>query len=205
MRLVLLATILSFTALPALADEAVLDWKSQATPHDFDRLDRYEDAVTKGMMESRVAGEENGSYNELVSVMEEETVEADPEKLKGQWNCRTIKAGGPFAGFVVYGWFRCEIREREGRLFFEKLSGSQRVSGYLYPRDEKSWVLLATPNEGRSGPIRDYSGPEGGVTDPQLVDEPAIVSLLKDGRARVVFPWPELESTFNVLEMERRR
>ena len=205
MRLVLLATILSFTALPALADEAVLDWKSQETPHDFDRLDRYEDAVTKGMMESRVAGEENGSYNELVSVMEEETVEADPEKLKGQWNCRTIKAGGPFAGFVVYGWFRCEIREREGRLFFEKLSGSQRVSGYLYPRDEKSWVLLATPNEGRSGPIRDYSGPEGGVTDPQLVDEPAIVSLLKAGRARVVFPWPELESTFNVLEMERRR
>jgi len=205
MRLVLLATILSFTALPALADEAVLDWKSQATPHDFDRLDRYEDAVTKGMMESRVAGEENGSYNELVSVMEEETVEADPEKLKGQWNCRTIKAGGPFAGFVVYGWFRCEIREREGRLFFEKLTGSQRQSGYLYPRDEKSWVLLATPNEGHSGPIRDYSGPEGGVTDPQLVDEPAIVSLLKDGRARVVFPWPELESTFNVLEMERRR
>ena len=85
MRLVLLATILSFTALPALADEAVLDWKSQATPHDFDRLDRYEDAVTKGMMESRVAGEENGSYNELVSVMEEETVEADPEKLKASF------------------------------------------------------------------------------------------------------------------------
>lgn len=204
MRLVLLAALLSFAVLPALAVEA-LDWRSHATPHDLDRLDRYEDAVTKGMMESRVAGEENGSYNELVGVMEAETVAADPEKLKGDWNCRTIKAGGPFAGFVVYGWFRCEIREREGRLFFEKLSGSQRMSGYLYPRDEKSWVLLATPNEGHSGPIRDYSGPEGGVTDPQLVDEPAIVSLLKDGRARVVFPWPELESTFNVLEMERRR
>ena len=202
MRLAIAAALV-IVATPLLAGEA-LDWRSQATPHDLDRLDRYEDAVTKGMMQSRVAGEENGSYNELVSVMEEEAVEADAEKLKGLWNCRTIKAGGPFAGFVVYGWFRCEIREREGRLFFEKLTGSQRQSGYLYPRDEKSWVLLATPNEGHSGPIRDYSGPEGGVTDPQLVDEPAIVSLLKDGRARVVFPWPELESTFNVLEMTRR-
>ena len=203
MRLALAAA-LFIVATPLLAGEA-LDWRARATSHDLDRLERYEDAVTKGMMESRVAGEENGTYNELVSVMEGTLVAADSEKLKGDWNCRTIKAGGPFAGFVVYGWFRCEVREREGRLFFEKLSGSQRQSGYLYPRDEKSWVLFATPNEGHSGPIREYSGPEGGVTDPQLVDEPAIVSLLADGRARAVFPWPELESTFNVLEMKRRK
>ena len=36
------------------------------------------------------------------------------------------------------------------------------------------------------------------------MDEPAIAALLEDGRARIVFPWPELESTFNVLEMKRR-
>lgn len=204
MRFAALAVLAFLAAFPALVDETALDWRSQATPHDLDRLERYEDAVTKGMMESRVAGEEHGTYNELVSVMEEETVAADPEELKGQWNCRTIKAGGPFAGFVVYGWFRCEVVEKDDRLFFEKLSGSQRQSGYLYPRDDKSWVLLAAPNEGHSGPIREYSGPEGGVTDPQLIDEPAVVSLLKDGRARIVFPWPELESTFNVLEMTRR-
>ena len=204
MRFAALAALASLAVFPVLAGETALDWRSQATPHDLDRLERYEDAVTKGMMESRVAGEEHGTYNELVSVMEEETVAADPEELKGQWNCRTIKAGGPFAGFVVYGRFRCEIVEKNGRLFFEKLSGSQRQSAYLYPRDEKSWVLLAAPNEGHSGPIRAYSGPEGGVTDPQLIDEPAVVSLLKDGRARIVFPWPELESTFNVLEMTRR-
>ncbi|PKQ09677.1 MAG: hypothetical protein CVT73_01335 [Alphaproteobacteria bacterium HGW-Alphaproteobacteria-12] len=203
MRFALLAALFSLAVFPALAGEP-LDWKSQATPHDLDRLTRYEDAVTKGMMESQVAGEENGSYNELVSVMEGETIAADPAALAGQWNCRILKAGGPFAGFVVYGWFRCEVRERDGRLFFEKLSGSQRQSGYLYPRDPKSWVLLATPNKDHSGPIRDYSGPEGGVTDPQLIDEPAVVSLLADGRARTVFPWPELESTFNVLEMKRR-
>ena len=154
MRLATLAFLASTIAFPVLGDEAAHDWKAQATPHDLDRLERYEDAVTKGMMESRVAGEEHGTYNELVSVMEEETVPADPEKLKGQWNCRTIKAGGPFTGFVVYGWFRCEIVEKNGRLFFEKLTGSQRQSGFLYERDEKSWVLLAAPNEGHSGPGR---------------------------------------------------
>ncbi|MDX5366608.1 MAG: DUF4893 domain-containing protein [Alphaproteobacteria bacterium] len=209
MRLAVLASLLSFLAFPALADgqgaaNPAPDWRSQATEIDRDKLDRYEDAVTKGMMESRVAGEEHGVYNELTSIMEGTLAPADAEKLKGQWNCRTIKAGGPFAGFVVYGWFRCEIVEKEGRLFFEKLTGSQRMSGFLYARDEKSWVLLAAPNEGHSGPIRAYSGPEGGVTDPQLMDEPAIAALLEDGRARIVFPWPELESTFNVLEMTRR-
>lgn len=207
MRLPAVLAALFLFAAPVSADEAgpAGGWKSDATAHDLDRLERYEDAVTRGMMESRVAGEENGSCNELVGVMEAETVAADPEKLKGDWNCRTIKAGGPFAGFVVYGWFRCAIVERDGRLFFEKLTGSQRQSGFLYERDEKSWVLLAAPNEGHSGPIRAYSGPEGGVTDPQMIDQPAIVSLLEDGRARAVFPWPELESTFNVLEMTRRK
>ena len=203
MRLVLFAAAFLLVTTSAFA-VAPLDWRSQATTLDLDKLERYEDAVTKGMMESRVAGEENGSYNELVRVMEAETRAADPEKLKGQWNCRTIKAGGPFAGFVVYGWFRCAVVEKEGRLFFEKLTGSQRQSGFLYERDEKSWVLLAAPNEGHSGPVRAYSGPEGGVTDPQMIDQPAIASLLADGRARIVFPWPELESTFNVLEMTRR-
>ncbi|MFN4353808.1 DUF4893 domain-containing protein [Parvibaculum sp.] len=209
MRLAVLAAALSLIGLPVLADghgerEAALDWRTQATEIDRGKLDRYEDAVTKGMMESRVAGEEHGAYNELTSIMEGTLAPADAEKLKGQWNCRTIKAGGPFAGFVVYGWFRCEVVERDGRLFFEKLTGSQRMSGFFYERDEKSWVLLAAPNEGHSGPIRAYSGPEGGITDPQLMDEPAIAALLEDGRARIVFPWPELESTFNVLEMKRR-
>lgn len=209
MRLAVLAAALSFIALPALADghgerEAPLDWRSQATELDRDKLDRYEDAVTKGMMESRVAGEEHGAYNELTSIMEGTLAPAAAEKLKGQWNCRTIKAGGPFAGFVVYGWFRCDVVEKDGRLFFEKLTGSQRMSGFFYERDEKTWVLLAAPNEGHSGPIRAYSGPEGGIADPQLMDEPAIAALLEDGRARIVFPWAELESTFNVLEMKRR-
>ncbi|MFN3626929.1 DUF4893 domain-containing protein [Parvibaculum sp.] len=209
MRLAALAALLSLFALPVLADGQggtgpAPGWRSQATEIDRGKLDRYEDAVTKGMMESRVAGEAHGGYNDLTSIMEGALAPADPAKLKGQWNCRTIKAGGPFAGFVVYGWFRCEVRERDGRLFFEKLTGSQRMSGFLYERDEKSWVLLAAPNEGHSGPIRAYSGPAGGITDPQLMDEPAIAALLEDGRARIVFPWPELESTFNVLEMKRR-
>ncbi|MBX3489842.1 DUF4893 domain-containing protein [Parvibaculum sp.] len=195
-----------FWIAPVYADEAAPSgWEAHVTAHDRDRLARYEDAVTQGMMESRVAGEEHGAYNELVSVMEGTLAPADPEKLKGRWNCRTIKAGGPFAGFVVYGWFRCEIVEKEGRLFFEKLTGSQRQSGFFYPRDEKTWVLLAAPNEGHSGPIRAYSGPEGGVIDPQMIDQPAIAALLEDGRARIVFPWPALESTFNVLEMTRRK
>ena len=66
------------------------------------------------------------------SVLHAQVVDATPVALKGNWRCRTIKLGG-MTPDVIYGWFRCRISMKGGAPYFEKLSGSQRTSGVLYP------------------------------------------------------------------------
>ena len=52
-------------------------------------------------------------------------------------------------------------------------------------------------------PQRDYSGPEGGIIDPQKQDKLGVLTELEDGRLRVIFPWSVLESTYDILELKR--
>jgi Domain of unknown function (DUF4893) len=72
----------------------------------------------------------------------------DAAALKGDWKVRSIQ-GGRY-GIYAYPWFKARVTEREGKLFFEKLTGSQRRSGWLLPpQGQGSWILLggATVNE----------------------------------------------------------
>ncbi|MBI1260152.1 MAG: DUF4893 domain-containing protein [Rhizobiales bacterium] len=184
--------------------ETMNEWQKVITDFDQQRLARYDAAVAAGTMEASIAKEPAGDMAELLNVMEAETIPIDLPAMAGKWKCRTLKAGGPFVGLVVYSWFNCDITMKDGRPFYEKLSGSQRQSGFIYQRDARTALLLAAPNKDHSGPIRAYSGPQGGITDPQLQDELGVISQLKDGRLRIVFPYPVLESTYNVLELKRR-
>ena len=135
-------------------------------------------------------------------VMDAETKPINDADLLGWWACRTIKVGGKFSGLVVYSWFDCKVSVRDGFLFFEKRSGSQRLSGRLYQDGSDRRVLLAAPTY-NDEPQRAYSGPEGGITDPQRQDKLGVLSQIVDGRLRVVFPWSVLESTYDVLELKR--
>lgn len=45
-------------------------------------------------------------------------------------------------GFNEYSFMPCKIRYKNGKLFYEKIGGSQRKSGYLYRRDDYSYVFL---------------------------------------------------------------
>lgn len=69
------------------------------------------------------------------AIVEELLAEAhqtpDPAALKGEWRVRSLQ-GGRY-GIYTYPWFKARIEERDGRLFFEKTSGSQRRSGWLLP------------------------------------------------------------------------
>lgn len=179
-------------------------WQKVITDFDRERLARYDAAVATGTMEASIAKEPAGDMAELLNVMEAETIPIDLPAMAGKWKCRTLKAGGPFVGLVVYSWFNCDITMVDAKPFYEKLSGSQRQSGFIYQRDARTALLLAAPNQDHSGPVRAYSGPQGGITDAQLQDELGVIAQLKDGRLRIVFPYPVLESTYNVLELKRR-
>lgn len=45
-------------------------------------------------------------------------------------------------GIFSYPYFSCRFRRKDGKLFFEKTSGSQRKSGYVYDNKSDSKVFL---------------------------------------------------------------
>ena len=177
-------------------------WKNHITAFDKDRLSRMAEAIGKGLDEAKA----NATPKDLAYVkrlLGADTLTLSADTLAKQYRCRTIKVGGPIGSAIIYGWFKCSVKKMpDGRLFFEKTTGSQRMTGYLYPMSKSKWVLLAAPNKDHSGPARAYSGPKGGIADPQLQDRVGVVEWLQDGRYRIVFPYPVLESTFDIVEME---
>lgn len=177
-------------------------WTNVVTDFDRDRLARLDEAVALGNEESYGASATIRERAAFHKVMDAATKPVNDEDLLGWWACRTMKVGGQFAGLIVYSWFDCKVTVRDGFLFFEKRSGSQRLSGRLYQDGPDRRVLLAAPTY-NDEPQRAYSGPEGGITNPQRQDKVGVLSQLDDGRLRVIFPWSVLESTYDVLELKR--
>ncbi len=177
-------------------------WANVITDFDRSRLARMEEAIALGNEESYATSAAIRARAALHRIMEGSTVAIDDASLLGWWECRTIKVGGGVAGLIVYSWFDCKVSVRDGFLFFEKRSGSQRFSGRLYQDGSQRRILLGAPTYNNE-PQRTYSGPQGGITDPQRQDKPGILHQLEDGRLRVVFPLPVLESTYDVLELRR--
>ncbi|MGH6877474.1 MAG: DUF4893 domain-containing protein, partial [Rhizomicrobium sp.] len=123
-------------------------------------------------------------------------------ELMGDWRCRTMKLGG-MAPDIVYSWFRCRIGEQGDRPYFAKVSGSQHMSGYLYPAESGGFVLLGGYSVKGEPPHR-YSGnapSAGAAATPD--DAVGVLAATGPRSARIEFPYPVQESTFDVIEMRR--
>lgn len=107
----------------------------------------------------------------------------DAAALKGEWRVRSLQ-GGRY-GIYVYPWFKARVAERDGRLFFEKTSGSQRRSGWLLPPSggKGDWYFQggATVNE---DPQVGYSKPGDG---PRESDSVGTVWGISEGRVLMLF------------------
>jgi len=187
-----------------IATAANAGWRDEASQFDAQRLSRLDESRTKGLDEAS-RGASPSDLAAIDSVIHAQATSASPSALAGAWRCRTIKLGG-LTPDVIYSWFRCRISERGGALFFEKLSGSQRTSGFLYS-EGSGYVYLGASYVTAYGPPEKppvYSGrgaSAGAAATPD--DQIGLLSLLADGRARLELPYPVQESTFDVLELKR--
>ena len=101
--------------------------------------------------------------------------------MLGRWKCRTIKLGGSFGSLTVYPFFKCEILERSGELFFSKDSGSQRLAGQLFAQGGDGYVFLG-------GSYYDYESPKHYGEEP---DRNEIGLLRKLGTDWIVLEMPK--------------
>ena len=92
--------------------------------------------------------------------------------MTGNWQCRTIKAGG-ISPLVVYDWFKCRVTDDGSGWTLEKVSGSQRTKGRFFDDGDKRLTYLGSfyvngdpANPYGSGPTAIssamYSGPAPG-------------------------------------------
>jgi hypothetical protein len=196
MRLHKVLLLASAFALAATA--AAAGWQDTASPRDAERLGQLQESKEKGMQEAS-AGPDMATIHEVLDPASQPMSDGE---ARGQWRCRTIKLGG-ITPSVVYGWFNCRISDRDGHLFFEKTSGSQRVSGWLYP-DQSGGLVLLGANTVKGEPQRRYSGSGASAgADATPDDAVGVLTAIGPGHARVEFPYPVQESTFDVLELKR--
>jgi|WetSurMetagenome_2_1015567.scaffolds.fasta_scaffold563691_2 hypothetical protein len=190
-------------ALLLLSAAAQAGWRDEAAPGDVERLSHLAEARAQGLQDA--ASGKPGDVAAIQSILQSGAVPASAATLKGTWRCRSMKLGG-VSPEIVYSWFKCRIADKGGRLFFEKLTGSTRTSGYLYPEGE-DYVYLGAAYVASYGPAEKrpaYSGNSasaGASATPD--DQIGLLSQLYDGRLRLELPYPVQESSFDVIELKR--
>jgi len=191
---------LGAAALALATTAASAGWQDVATPFDQQRLARLEEAKQKALSEAH-GGAGAGDASAIESAIGPASHEPSRGELIGGWRCRTIKLGG-ITPYVVYAWFHCRISEHGGGLFLEKLSGSQRTNGFLYPGEGGLVYLGASSVTGE--PPHAYSGngaSAGAGTTPD--DQIGILTAISSDHLRLEMPFPVQESTLDILELKR--
>jgi Domain of unknown function (DUF4893) len=177
---------------------AFAGWRQEASAYDIQRLSELQQSKAQGLSEA-AAGPNMAAIREALGPR---SYPISEREALGRWRCRTMKLGG-MTPSVVYGWFTCRVSYRGGGLYFQKLSGSDRVNGYLYPDSSGGLVLLGA-NTVIGEPTRHYSGNGASLGAPATPDDAVgVMTAIGPGHARIEFPYPVQESTFDVLELKR--
>jgi hypothetical protein len=114
--------------------------------------------------------------------------------MVGDWQCRTIKAGG-LAKLVVYGWFKCRVSDDGSGWMLEKVSGSQRTKGRSFDDGEKRLIYLGSFHVAGATAKPYASGPES--------DQVGYAFRTGPQEWRIEFPAPYYESKLDILEFRR--
>jgi hypothetical protein len=196
-KLALLGTLMLAMAAPAAAG-----WQEDISAFDRQRLSHLEESRTKALAEAE-AGGNAADLREIHAVLAGPRGDISAADLKGNWRCRVHKLGGISPTRVYRGWVRCRVQQTHHGLFFEKLGGAWRVSGYLDRYDGKGWVLLGGLSTYNDRQVPYSGGTDGAGAQATSNDAIGIITKAGAGHVRIEFPYPVVESHFDIIEMKR--
>lgn len=182
--------LLLLSAGPALATGEIL---SIITEADRDRLENYETIRSKALEEARAGGAAD-DVARLEATLAKPHLSFTDFDMTGDWQCRTIKAGG-LAPLIVYGWFKCRVTDDGSGWMLEKLTGSQRTKGRFFTDSDTRLTYL-----GSFYVAGDAAKPYGGGPES---DQAGYAFRTGPEEWRIEFPAPRYESKLDILEFRR--
>ena len=177
-----------------LAENALADGVVQKliTPADKTRLAKYDETRKSALAEAK-AGQPS-EVKELDALLARPLVAFSDKDLTGNWQCRTIKAGG-LGPLVIYGWFKCRVTDDGSGWMLEKTTGSQRTKGRFYDDGEKRSIYLGSGFVAGEKAKRYGAGPK--------TDQVGYAFRTGPSAWRIEFPAPYYESKLDIIEFKR--
>lgn len=189
-RIPLLLSLVVALSTPAFATGEIEGLITQA---DRGRLANYETTRAEALKEAREGGsaEDIAILDKVVDARQQSWSGFD---MTGDWQCRTIKAGG-LGQLVVYGWFKCRVTDDGSGWTLTKLTGSQKTKGRFFTDSDfrQTYLGAFAVND---DPFPAYGkGPE--------TDQVGYTFLMSPKSWRIEFPAPYYESKLDILEFRR--
>jgi|SRR5579863_405706 hypothetical protein len=189
-------------ALALAATPAFAGWRDFASAADTARIEHLDQTRALAMADARQGQSQNqGDMRVISQLMEPEGHAVPAQALTGTWRCRQVKLGGMTSAMVYDGWFTCNIRPFRGGLLLQKMNGSQRFAGMLFP-ENGGWIYLGATSA-RGEPWHNYSGASpalGAQVTPD--DQIGLLTGIGDNHLRLEMPAVQ-ESLLDVIEFTR--
>ena len=175
-------------------------WQEVAHPADVARLQALPQIRDEAIADAQ-RGEGLGDRNAIPRVLEPQGRAVPASVLVGNWRCRQMKLGR-MSSYIVYdSWFRCNVRPFRDGFLLQKMNGTQRFVGFLYP-DRGGWIYVGA-SSARGEPYHNYSGASpalGAQVTPD--DQIGLLTGIGDNHMRLEIPAIQ-ESLLDVVEFAR--
>ena len=171
-------------------------WKQVATEDDKGRLRDWRTAFVAGLDAARKSGHAAEIAREGALLDPDAALGGGPIP-NGMYRCRVIKLGAKEPGnldYVSYPGFSCRVRSARDLQRLDKLTGSQRYVGLLFPSDAIRQVFLGTLVLGDEARALQYGQDE-------TRNVAGFVERIGPNRWRLIMPKPHFESQLDVMEL----
>lgn len=172
-------------------------WKEVATDDDRQRLADWRTTFVAALDAARKGGHAADIAREG-ALLEPDAALGPPGIPNGIYSCRVIKLGAKADSgglpYVSYPPFVCRVKADRTLQRFNKLNGSQRYVGLVFPGDPIRQIFLGTLVLGDETRALQYGQDE-------LRDVAGYVERIGPNRWRIVMPKPHFESQLDVMEL----
>ena len=171
-------------------------WRDVATPGDRERLRDWRRTFVDALTAARKSGH-SAEIAKEGALLDPDSARAGEKLPNGMYRCRVIKIGAKSVGmldYVAYPAFTCRVRAEHDLRRLEKLSGSQRYVGLIFPNDAMREIFLGTLVLGDENRAMQY----GEDPDRNIA---GYIERIGDKRWRLVMPKPQFESQLDVMEL----